>query len=164
MMMMEWKTHIHRLWSINKTTFFCYYCCIISSIFFLSTACSFLGTTICIKTTTCSGGISFPLAGKVDFYYVQEFEMVLEKMNGQEILASSKGNKREASSSLKLGGGTRRFLRGPGSSPPQCMSKCGTCTPCKPVHVAVPPPGTPVTAEYYPEAWRCKCGNKLYKP
>jgi hypothetical protein len=26
------------------------------------------------------------------------------------------------------------------------------------------PPGTPVTAEYYPEAWRCKCGNKLYMP
>ncbi|XWS71936.1 hypothetical protein CRYUN_Cryun03dG0181500 [Craigia yunnanensis] len=57
----------------------------------------------------------------------------------------------------------RRFLSGPGSSPPRCTSKCGKCTPCKPVHVSVPP-GTPVTAEYYPEAWRCKCGNKLYMP
>ncbi|KAK7301584.1 hypothetical protein RJT34_12451 [Clitoria ternatea] len=57
----------------------------------------------------------------------------------------------------------RRFLAGPGSSPPQCTSKCGNCTPCRPVHVAVPP-GTPVTAEYYPEAWRCKCGNKLNMP
>lgn len=57
----------------------------------------------------------------------------------------------------------RRFLSGPGSSPPRCTSKCGKCTPCKPVHVPVPP-GTPVTAEYYPEAWRCKCGNKLYMP
>ncbi|OMP02324.1 EPIDERMAL PATTERNING FACTOR-like protein 4 [Corchorus olitorius] len=57
----------------------------------------------------------------------------------------------------------RRFLSGPGSSPPRCTSKCGSCTPCKPVHVPVPP-GTPVTAEYYPEAWRCKCGNKLYMP
>ncbi|XP_044495837.1 EPIDERMAL PATTERNING FACTOR-like protein 6 [Mangifera indica] len=57
----------------------------------------------------------------------------------------------------------RRFLTGPGSSPPRCISKCGKCTPCKPVHVPVPP-GTPVTAEYYPEAWRCKCGNKLYMP
>uniref|UniRef100_A0A2N9FZW5 Epidermal patterning factor-like protein n=1 Tax=Fagus sylvatica TaxID=28930 RepID=A0A2N9FZW5_FAGSY len=46
----------------------------------------------------------------------------------------------------------RRFLGGPGSSPPRCTSKCGNCTPCKPVHVPVPP-GTPVTAEYYPEAW-----------
>lgn len=57
----------------------------------------------------------------------------------------------------------RRNLGGPGSSPPRCTSKCGKCTPCKPVHVPVPP-GTPVTAEYYPEAWRCKCGNKLFMP
>ncbi|XP_058110595.1 EPIDERMAL PATTERNING FACTOR-like protein 4 [Magnolia sinica] len=59
--------------------------------------------------------------------------------------------------------GPRRFLSGPGSSPPRCTSKCGRCTPCKPVHVPVPP-GTPVTQEYYPEAWRCKCGNKLFMP
>ncbi|KAI3450255.1 hypothetical protein Pfo_006920 [Paulownia fortunei] len=60
-------------------------------------------------------------------------------------------------------GGARRLLGGPGSSPPRCASKCGGCTPCKPVHVLVPP-GTRVTTEYYPEAWRCKCGNKLYMP
>lgn len=59
--------------------------------------------------------------------------------------------------------GWRQWLSGPGSSPPRCKSKCGKCTPCKPVHVPVPP-GTPVTTEYYPEAWRCKCGNKLYMP
>ncbi|KAK4363700.1 hypothetical protein RND71_018941 [Anisodus tanguticus] len=53
----------------------------------------------------------------------------------------------------KATGNTRRILGGLGSSPPRCMSKCGRCTPCRPVHVAVPP-GTPVTAEYYPEAWR----------
>ncbi|ERN18543.1 hypothetical protein AMTRI_Chr12g272440 [Amborella trichopoda] len=58
---------------------------------------------------------------------------------------------------------SRRCLSGPGSSPPRCVSKCGKCTPCKPVHVPVPP-GTPVTTEYYPEAWRCKCGNRLYMP
>ncbi|KAK6785978.1 hypothetical protein RDI58_014503 [Solanum bulbocastanum] len=58
---------------------------------------------------------------------------------------------------------TRRILGGLGSSPPRCILKCGRCTPCHPVHVAVPP-GNPVTAEYYPEAWRCKCGNKLYMP
>jgi hypothetical protein len=57
----------------------------------------------------------------------------------------------------------RTILSGPGSWPPRCSSKCGNCTPCKPVHVSVPP-GTPVTAEYYPEAWRCKCGNRLYMP
>ncbi|KAG9141131.1 hypothetical protein Leryth_001635 [Lithospermum erythrorhizon] len=57
----------------------------------------------------------------------------------------------------------RRLLGIPGSFPPRCTSKCGRCTPCKPVHVPVPP-GTPVMAEYYPEAWRCKCGNRLYMP
>ncbi|KAK9069074.1 hypothetical protein SSX86_013190 [Deinandra increscens subsp. villosa] len=58
---------------------------------------------------------------------------------------------------------SRRRLTGPGSSPPRCAWKCGRCTPCKPVHVSVPP-GTSVTEEYYPEAWRCKCGNRLYMP
>ncbi|KAJ8499768.1 hypothetical protein OPV22_010320 [Ensete ventricosum] len=57
----------------------------------------------------------------------------------------------------------RELVGGPGSYPPRCTGKCGDCTPCNPVHVAVPP-GTPVTTEYYPEAWRCKCGNKLYMP
>jgi hypothetical protein len=58
----------------------------------------------------------------------------------------------------------RRLLAdGPGSYPPRCTSKCGDCSPCYPVHVAVPP-GVPVTTEYYPEAWRCKCGNRLYMP
>ncbi|CAL9756589.1 EPIDERMAL PATTERNING FACTOR-like protein 4 isoform X2 [Musa acuminata AAA Group] len=57
----------------------------------------------------------------------------------------------------------RKLVGGPGSYPPRCTGKCGDCTPCNPVHVAVPP-GTPVTTEYYPEAWRCKCGNKLYMP
>ncbi|KAJ1686649.1 hypothetical protein LUZ63_018039 [Rhynchospora breviuscula] len=52
---------------------------------------------------------------------------------------------------------------GPGSYPPRCTGKCGDCTPCVPVHVPVPP-GRPVITEYYPEAWRCKCGNKLYLP
>ncbi|WOK95493.1 EPIDERMAL PATTERNING FACTOR-like protein 6 [Canna indica] len=65
------------------------------------------------------------------------------------------------------GGGLRHWRElsggGPGSYPPLCTAKCGDCTPCNPVHVAVPP-GRPVIEEYYPEAWRCKCGNKLYMP
>lgn len=81
---------------------------------------------------------------------VQESTVVIKK-----IRKSGGGRSKEAE--------LRRILRGLGSSPPRCSSKCGRCTPCKPVHVPVPP-GTPVTAEYYPEAWRCKCGNKLYMP
>ncbi|CAN6346460.1 unnamed protein product [Urochloa humidicola] len=62
------------------------------------------------------------------------------------------------------GGGGRRLLSGgPGSHPPRCTSKCGSCIPCYPVHVSVPP-GVLVTTEYYPEAWRCKCRNQLYMP
>ncbi|CAK9164104.1 unnamed protein product [Ilex paraguariensis] len=98
--------------------------------------------------------IRCPVTGKAVFH-IREFEKTLEKMNGEEI-------KRGVSiSPAKIR--TRRLLSGPGSWPPRCTSKCGRCTPCKPVHVPVPP-GTPVTAEYYPEAWRCKCGNKLYMP
>ncbi|RAL37362.1 hypothetical protein DM860_000056 [Cuscuta australis] len=74
-----------------------------------------------------------------------------------------KGKERASPTTATGGGGSRRLLSGLGSFPPRCTSKCGRCVPCKPVHVPVPP-GTPVTAEYYPEAWRCKCGNKYYMP
>ncbi|PKA61412.1 1,2-dihydroxy-3-keto-5-methylthiopentene dioxygenase 1 [Apostasia shenzhenica] len=57
----------------------------------------------------------------------------------------------------------RRRLAGPGSSPPTCRSKCGRCFPCRAVHIAIQP-GHFVPLEYYPEAWRCKCGNKLFMP
>ncbi|KAA0057450.1 EPIDERMAL PATTERNING FACTOR-like protein 4 [Cucumis melo var. makuwa] len=58
---------------------------------------------------------------------------------------------------------TRRRLTGPGSSPPTCRSKCGSCRPCTAVHVPIQP-GLSLPLEYYPEAWRCKCGNTLYMP
>ncbi|XP_014512808.1 EPIDERMAL PATTERNING FACTOR-like protein 5 [Vigna radiata var. radiata] len=62
----------------------------------------------------------------------------------------------------RLVAGEKRF-GGPGSSPPSCRSKCGWCSPCIPVHVPVQP-GLIIRLEYYPEAWRCKCGNKLFMP
>ncbi|XP_057771555.1 EPIDERMAL PATTERNING FACTOR-like protein 4 [Salvia miltiorrhiza] len=71
-----------------------------------------------------------------------------------------------SASALKLSGGAaveRRRLGGPGSSPPSCRSKCGRCAPCTAVHVPIQP-GMSVPMEYYPEAWRCKCGNKLFMP
>ncbi|CAO2182498.1 unnamed protein product [Urochloa humidicola] len=81
--------------------------------------------------------------------------------------AVSCGNQGCSTTTTGGGGGQwrrRRLLaEGPGSYPPRCTSKCGNCSPCYPVHVAVPP-GVPVTTEYYPEAWRCKCGNRLYMP
>ncbi|XP_008775650.2 EPIDERMAL PATTERNING FACTOR-like protein 5 [Phoenix dactylifera] len=64
---------------------------------------------------------------------------------------------------LELQPVARRRLVGPGSSPPTCRGRCGRCLPCRPVHVAIQP-GRCTTEEYYPEAWRCKCGNKLFMP
>ncbi|KAI5679801.1 hypothetical protein M9H77_01028 [Catharanthus roseus] len=91
-----------------------------------------------------------PFAAECHFYYLQNLKNRLVQKN-----AAMVDNYGVVAA--------RKLLGGPGSSPPRCISKCGRCTPCRPVHVPVPP-GTPVTAEYYPEAWRCKCGNKLYMP
>ncbi|URE09918.1 epidermal patterning factor-like protein [Musa troglodytarum] len=71
------------------------------------------------------------------------------------------GSRRAREASVAEAG--RRNLMGRGSHPPRCTSKCGNCTPCQPVQVAVPP-GTPATFEYYPVAWRCKCGARLFLP
>ncbi|XP_048226506.1 EPIDERMAL PATTERNING FACTOR-like protein 4 [Ricinus communis] len=102
--------------------------------------------TVITSTATCLViRCPFSSSSRPDFY-LQDFEERRDRENMGVSLIT-----------------TRRILSGPGSSPPRCISKCGSCTPCKPVHVPVPP-GTPVTTEYYPEAWRCKCGNKLYMP
>ncbi|MED6148237.1 hypothetical protein PIB30_051165 [Stylosanthes scabra] len=63
----------------------------------------------------------------------------------------------------KAGDEKRWRSRRPGSWPPSCKSKCGWCNPCEPVHVPVQP-GFIIRLEYYPEAWRCKCGSKLFMP
>nr|XP_012575412.1 EPIDERMAL PATTERNING FACTOR-like protein 4 [Cicer arietinum] len=68
---------------------------------------------------------------------------------------------------------SRSLLDGLGSHPPSCIGKCGTCTPCEPILVTIPPVSAPtmsaplrtiVMIEYYPQAWRCTCGGKLYPP
>ncbi|XP_022874401.1 uncharacterized protein LOC111393209 [Olea europaea var. sylvestris] len=122
---------------------FLFCCCF----FFFSYSC--LRGIYSVKNQEAPLGTSCVLPRGADIY-LQKLEKNLEENNNWEIAKWSMG-------------GARRLLGGPGSSPPRCTSKCGRCTPCKPVHVPVPP-GTPVTTEYYPEAWRCKCGNKLYLP
>ncbi|CAN6462906.1 unnamed protein product [Victoria cruziana] len=61
----------------------------------------------------------------------------------------------------QFSGSTRRKLIG--SVPPTCRYKCGLCSPCRAVHVPIQP-GWSSPMEYYPEAWRCQCGNKLFMP
>ncbi|XP_044485436.1 EPIDERMAL PATTERNING FACTOR-like protein 4 [Mangifera indica] len=75
------------------------------------------------------------------------------------------GLQERGSDSETMEGGVKaqKRLSGPGSSPPTCRSKCGNCSPCSPVHVPIQP-GFITPLEYYPEAWRCKCGNNLFMP
>ncbi|KAF3777436.1 EPIDERMAL PATTERNING FACTOR-like protein 4 [Nymphaea thermarum] len=65
------------------------------------------------------------------------------------------------------GGGSRDFRSKKrqliGSWPPTCRAKCGGCAPCQAVHVPIQP-GRSNPLEYYPEAWRCKCRNRLFLP
>ncbi|KAK8511103.1 hypothetical protein V6N13_013515 [Hibiscus sabdariffa] len=75
---------------------------------------------------------------------------------------------REGSKKRSGSGVLDRFLSqkqhsGPGSQPPSCRSNCGSCSPCKPVHVPIQP-GLLMPLEYYPEAWCCKCGDKIFMP
>ncbi|XP_024362084.1 EPIDERMAL PATTERNING FACTOR-like protein 5 [Physcomitrium patens] len=65
----------------------------------------------------------------------------------------------------EFGGGISRRRGLVGSSPPTCRFQCGTCTPCKPVHVAIGSPHSMISqTEYYPEVWRCQCGDRYYIP
>ncbi|KAH7837655.1 hypothetical protein Vadar_016366 [Vaccinium darrowii] len=133
----------------------------LSFFFFFSSAFAILDTT---KTTPCQDRmIRCQMTGtKADMINIQESENLFKKIIGKKEMMMPKSTKSEVSP-MSLTAITRRFLGGPGSWPPRCTSKCGRCSPCKPVHVPVPP-GTPVTTEYYPEAWRCKCGNRLFMP
>ena len=73
--------------------------------------------------------------------------------NRQEMLSKEKSDKTKVLST--------RLLSINGSHPPNCINRCDDCTPCKPVIVQVHPPEIP---GYYPESWKCNCGNKLYPP
>ncbi|KAF1863980.1 hypothetical protein Lal_00031123 [Lupinus albus] len=115
------------------------------------------------EATHVGGGTMCLLSGSTATHYysiiswrIKPPAQELEEKIGEQMVTESKGE-------IEMGWGRRLLVGGAGSFPPRCTSKCGNCTPCKPVHVPVPP-GTPVTAEYYPEAWRCKCANKYYMP
>ncbi|GLJ18327.1 hypothetical protein SUGI_0324380 [Cryptomeria japonica] len=53
---------------------------------------------------------------------------------------------------------------GIGSSPPDCRSRCNGCTPCFSVTIPINPTRTVTPMDYYPEVWRCKCRNRIFKP
>ncbi|KAK8984261.1 hypothetical protein V6N11_029578 [Hibiscus sabdariffa] len=74
------------------------------------------------------------------------------------------GSKRRSGSGVLDRFLSQKQLTGPGSQPPPCRSNCGSCSPCKPVHVPIKPGLRMMPLEYYPEAWRCKCGDKIFMP
>ncbi|CAK9218014.1 unnamed protein product [Sphagnum jensenii] len=77
----------------------------------------------------------------------------------EEAASSSRSSSSSSSSNRRL------LQEGPGSSLPSCTGKCGVCSPCKPVHVTIGSPHEVISeTEYYPEVWRCQCGNKLFIP
>ncbi|XP_020585913.1 uncharacterized protein LOC110028420 [Phalaenopsis equestris] len=83
----------------------------------------------------------------------------MRRMDGYEKEDFKRNNMRQQPTMMPQ----QHHLIRPGSSPPQCTFKCGKCTPCQPIHVPFPP-GTYVIDEYYPETWRCMCGNHLFMP
>ncbi|KAL6841641.1 hypothetical protein ACP4OV_028580 [Aristida adscensionis] len=89
------------------------------------------------------------------------------RIDSSTLIISRGGTTAAATTTMKAVGDAtaprRRWLVGPGSSPPTCHARCGRCTPCRPTRVAIQP-GVGLQWEYYPEVWRCKCGNKLYMP
>ncbi|CAA7015380.1 unnamed protein product [Microthlaspi erraticum] len=57
----------------------------------------------------------------------------------------------------------QKRLSRPGSAPPRCRLRCGNCEPCQAVRVCIQQ-GLITPLEYYPEAWRCKCGERTFMP
>ncbi|EOY29482.1 Uncharacterized protein TCM_037000 [Theobroma cacao] len=73
--------------------------------------------------------------------------------------------------SYKTGGVHEREKLQVGSRPPACLNKCSSCRPCMATLVIQPPQRKTYTTSrpdnhdiYYLLSWRCKCGNKLYRP
>ncbi|KAI3994200.1 hypothetical protein MKX01_012457 [Papaver californicum] len=178
-------------WEINNRNFIICRKIIFFFFFFSLSIISLYALFTTINTKTASLGVTISAETKSDCYHFQEQlgdddegqilmindneEKFEEQENDEMIIATksivirrsllitSLARKKLSSDGSRVRSKKGFMMSVPGSSPPRCASKCGKCRPCKPVHVPVPP-GTPVTTEYYPEAWRCKCGNKLYMP
>ncbi|KAF2294449.1 hypothetical protein GH714_011510 [Hevea brasiliensis] len=58
-------------------------------------------------------------------------------------------------------GGPGKAMKG--SFPAKCHSKCNQCKPCKPVQVSVPAMELKEN-EYYPQVWKCICGEDIFSP
>ncbi|OAY45413.1 EPIDERMAL PATTERNING FACTOR-like protein 4 [Manihot esculenta] len=59
-------------------------------------------------------------------------------------------------------GGSGKTMRG--SFPAECHFKCNQCKPCMPVQVSVPAMEFKENDEYYPQVWKCICGEDIFSP
>ncbi|KAL3350457.1 hypothetical protein AABB24_023088, partial [Solanum stoloniferum] len=56
-------------------------------------------------------------------------------------------------------------IRVDGSIPVACHSKCYQCMPCMPIQVLIEEDNDEQNNEqYYPQVWRCSCGDKVFSP
>ncbi|KAK3135286.1 hypothetical protein QOZ80_5BG0417090 [Eleusine coracana subsp. coracana] len=124
----------------------------------IAVACGFaVAAALLVSLCFCAGTVAYSDSGKMT-------AAAAGAHPGVQVVAEVQVQEEAMVLMSYAGGGGRRLLSGgPGSHPPRCTGKCGSCNPCYPVHVSVPP-GVLVTTEYYPEAWRCKCRNQLYMP
>ncbi|XP_060168093.1 EPIDERMAL PATTERNING FACTOR-like protein 8 [Lycium barbarum] len=57
-------------------------------------------------------------------------------------------------------------IRVDGSIPVACHSKCHQCMPCMPIQVFIEEDynDDDENEQYYPQVWRCSCGDKVFSP
>ncbi|EEF34910.1 conserved hypothetical protein [Ricinus communis] len=51
-----------------------------------------------------------------------------------------------------------------GSFPARCHSKCNQCNPCLPVEVSIRSMELKEKEYYYPQVWKCMCGDDIFSP
>ncbi|KAL2899596.1 EPIDERMAL PATTERNING FACTOR-like protein 3 [Bienertia sinuspersici] len=68
--------------------------------------------------------------------------------------------------SQKISGSEKyKGMNGPGSRPPNCEHKCGSCNPCVAIQVPTISGHLGIQyANYEPISWKCKCGATFYSP
>ncbi|KDP44490.1 hypothetical protein JCGZ_16323 [Jatropha curcas] len=59
-------------------------------------------------------------------------------------------------------GRARKAMRG--SFPARCHSKCNKCRPCMPVQVSIRAMELKEKEYYYPQVWKCICGDGIFSP
>ncbi|XP_050212254.1 EPIDERMAL PATTERNING FACTOR-like protein 5 [Mercurialis annua] len=60
--------------------------------------------------------------------------------------------------------GKGRNGRAKGSYPAKCHLKCNQCKPCMPIEVSIRSMELQEKDYYYPQVWKCLCGDYIFSP